>query len=445
MLLAIGIDGADSPSGGCTTHLASLLLIEAFKAGLKPADYPWLIRLNPSIPYKTRGNGAIVLWFRVESKQDAFSFTRKAILATRDYASATGSARKAGVVALLYSSEDVPPVNDPPLRRLYHITLHGLTTQRVALEYLEESRGEILEVEDGGGVIGAAAAIGASLDIDYTFELLFYLHPDMWSRRPDLPRDLVKQIDFDLRPYGIANYDYVNDRPLVQPHGPDPVLAGVRADEPHPLKLVLRRISRRLFTHAVLYRSNQHTGVHIRESVVDRVKPYDCVRVCGRIYNVKVQPGGHKIAEICDATGCIHIAFYRELGRLTRVAEHLESRGACIEGCARPHSAGLTVNVERVLLTNDAPRVYSRIPPACAFCGKRLKRIAENVYKCKHCGLEVRGISIPVERDTHPLTILEPDPSAWHHLYMPYARVLRVLRPREITLPANWSDILVIS
>ncbi|HYY92168.1 MAG TPA: tRNA(Ile2) 2-agmatinylcytidine synthetase, partial [Candidatus Dormibacteraeota bacterium] len=57
----IGIDDTDSESGGCTTYTAAVLFQELCKRGVQPSDFPWLVRLNPNIPWKTRGNGALSL------------------------------------------------------------------------------------------------------------------------------------------------------------------------------------------------------------------------------------------------------------------------------------------------------------------------------------------------------------------------------------------------
>ncbi|MFW9809860.1 MAG: tRNA(Ile)(2)-agmatinylcytidine synthase, partial [Candidatus Thorarchaeota archaeon] len=67
-LVQIGMDDIDSPDGGCTTHFASLIVENLSKLNVEWADYPNLIRLNPGIPYRTRGNGAVALRFRTEQK-----------------------------------------------------------------------------------------------------------------------------------------------------------------------------------------------------------------------------------------------------------------------------------------------------------------------------------------------------------------------------------------
>ena len=59
--LHVAFDDTDSRAGRCTTHLAFKVADQLKKAGEKLVDYPLLIRLNPNIPWKTRGNGGIVI------------------------------------------------------------------------------------------------------------------------------------------------------------------------------------------------------------------------------------------------------------------------------------------------------------------------------------------------------------------------------------------------
>jgi tRNA(Ile2)-agmatinylcytidine synthase len=64
----IGIDDVDAKSGGCTTHYTTIVAWELYKRGVVFTDYPNLVRLNPSIPWKTRGNGATALRLLVNSE-----------------------------------------------------------------------------------------------------------------------------------------------------------------------------------------------------------------------------------------------------------------------------------------------------------------------------------------------------------------------------------------
>ncbi|MEZ0270333.1 MAG: DNA-binding protein, partial [Nitrososphaeraceae archaeon] len=58
----IGFDDTDSAEGRCTTNLAFKTISKlTSETDSKFIDYPLLVRLNPNIPWKTRGNGAICL------------------------------------------------------------------------------------------------------------------------------------------------------------------------------------------------------------------------------------------------------------------------------------------------------------------------------------------------------------------------------------------------
>ena len=73
--LHIGFDDTDSPNGGCTTYIAALLVEKFSKMHFTLTDYPGLIRLNPNVPYKTRGNGAVAI--RLSGLPDMLSDFKK--------------------------------------------------------------------------------------------------------------------------------------------------------------------------------------------------------------------------------------------------------------------------------------------------------------------------------------------------------------------------------
>ena len=61
--MIIGIDDTDSKNGMCTTYLCAVLVDELGKYG--EVSTPRLVRLNPCIPFKTRGNGAVSFEIKV--------------------------------------------------------------------------------------------------------------------------------------------------------------------------------------------------------------------------------------------------------------------------------------------------------------------------------------------------------------------------------------------
>src|SRR2546426_8046037 len=60
MVLWIGIDDTDSLQGMCTTFLATEIVRDLTR-DYDLVGFPRLVRLNPNIPWKTRGNGAVCL------------------------------------------------------------------------------------------------------------------------------------------------------------------------------------------------------------------------------------------------------------------------------------------------------------------------------------------------------------------------------------------------
>ena len=52
----IAVDDTDSRNGMCTTYLLTEIIL---RSGLDLIGYPSLVRLNPAIEHKTRGNGAL--------------------------------------------------------------------------------------------------------------------------------------------------------------------------------------------------------------------------------------------------------------------------------------------------------------------------------------------------------------------------------------------------
>ena len=125
----VGIDCTDSATlGMCTTYLGAVLL-ERLK--LKCASHPELIRLNPNIPWKTRGNGAICL--RVEGDEgigeDIFRISEQAV---KELSVFEDDQTNPGLVVL---EGEIPET----VKGFYHRALHEVLDTREALRLAENS------------------------------------------------------------------------------------------------------------------------------------------------------------------------------------------------------------------------------------------------------------------------------------------------------------------
>ena len=80
MRLWIGLDDTDSNKGMCTTYLAVLIIEELERRLGRLIGFPRIVRLNPTIPYKTRGNGAVSFLVEIEDVNEAMEIVNEVIL-----------------------------------------------------------------------------------------------------------------------------------------------------------------------------------------------------------------------------------------------------------------------------------------------------------------------------------------------------------------------------
>ncbi|MEM0023667.1 MAG: tRNA(Ile)(2)-agmatinylcytidine synthase [Thermofilaceae archaeon] len=408
--LHVGIDDTDSPWGMCTTYLGALLVAEFVRRGYEFIDFPYLVRLNPNVPFKTRGNGAVSIHLTTSAEVDGVAELVEEYL--ERYAYRHG---KTDPTAVLLAG----PIDT--LKEVYLRALSELIPPKIVVKVLEKMKARIIGNAKGRGVIGAAASIGAFSMSYYSYELTLYRPPTSGQRRKSIEQDVV-ELDKLLRPLTYSNVDYSSGRVLATPRGPDPVIAGVRSFTPLILSSIAPRLAEKWSAQlALIYKTNQSTGEHLaqRKSIA-RVRPYDSATVRGRVSGeAKTLPGGHIVFALSDDTGRITCVVYRETGFLTKVARLLTD-GDIVEVCGGfvPRSKGLTLNVECIRVLQTAPLV-SEGNPRCPVCGKHLKSAGRNKgFKCASCGYRARSATKIVRITPR---VLEPglylqSPIAYRHL-----------------------------
>ena len=163
--LHVAFDDTDSREGKCTTHLA--FKIEEHlkkKQDAQLADYPLLIRLNPNIPWKTRGNGAVCLRLKVQAVDRVIDYIRQAV----EEGSAIGSGANPAIAFL--ESDYVPTrVQEFSTRAMWDIVSRQMS-EKVA----KASGVQYCTFGNGQAPVGALGAIGCLLEGDHTFELIAY-------------------------------------------------------------------------------------------------------------------------------------------------------------------------------------------------------------------------------------------------------------------------------
>ncbi len=333
-------------------------------------------------------------------------------------------------------------------RELYRRALTDVVVPDVALRVAEKTNTIILLDKRNRGVIGAISALGAltTLNEDYTFELLVYRSPEYWGRRTRyLDPESVKKVELKYRNYLFSNYDFDEERVLITPHGPDPVLLGLRGENPLILVKAFKEIElREPILGWVIYRTNQATDAHLVRRDIIRLRPYQTGYIEGKV-SLRPQPvrGGHVRVIISDGKASIETYFYEPSKTLRKIAlKLLPGDKVRVGGSVRPPSAShpnITFNVEKLEIISLVKHIERN--PKCPKCGKTMKSAGRGKgFKCPKCGYRsanLTKIKVPLKRDIS-IGIYTPPLSSMHHLSKPRIRYGRENKGKIPVMINQW-------
>lgn len=422
-LIALGLDDIDSPNGGCTTHFVSLLIERLVPIVESWIDYPHLIRLNPNIPYRTRGNGGICLRFGIDHKElDGILPLVSGMV--KEYADLTYPNTNPGVVLI---SGEIPS----SVKLFSRKAIWRTVPKTLALRIITENEFTHFSYGNGRGLIGALAAIGHGLESDHTFEYLAYRTLDDSHDVRGVDKASVQLMDKKMGDKTFSNIDSTNGTILIEPQGPDPVLYGIRGDRPDDVIEAASYISsKQEVDRWMVFRTNQGTGEHLSHRIsITQLRPYMSASVnCEVAEKPRIIEGGHVIFKVCDKEQTVDCAAYEPTGdfrwdvmKLT-AGDHLT-----LFAGVRPasHTHDITLNIEGMEINHLVDDIrYSN--PLCMQCGKRMKSAGKDKgFKCTHCGHKdrvIRKLEQQVPRDLQ-LGYYLPRQSAQRHLTRPFSRV----------------------
>lgn len=407
---------------GCTTYIAALLVQKLRKFEVSFTDYPNLIRLNPNVPWKTRGNGALCL--RIECQDSKVDDVEDTVVETvEENADLSFEETEPGIVVFF---GEVPEEAE----RFARSAIQGLVSMKEALKITKIFEAEAIGFKDGRGIIGALAAIGERLKGDYTYEFIAYRTPENCGTPRKVDVESVIEMDEKTRPLTFNNLDPESGRILIAPRGPDPVLYGIRGENPEVVKHAHGFVrSDEPIERWIIFRTNQGTDAHLGSvDSINEVKPYSPLVLRGTVLEEpRIIPGGHVIFPIRDESGQVDCAAYEPTGNLRDIVKMLK-RGDVIEamGGVRASSSKnpVTINLEKIRIVELAPEVVFQ-NPLCPVCGKRTKSMGtEKGFRCKKCGFRApksRKLVSEVERSIK-YGIYITTPRSQRHLTKPLSR-----------------------
>ena len=381
----IGLDDTDSTKGGCTTYLAAVLIEKLQRFNVQFTDYPALVRLNPNVPWKTRGNGALCLRFTYPEEFET-QIKETAMELWEAHSAVNEKGTDPGIV--FYTNTNIPA----ELTAFSKKTETTIVTLKEATALIKKLGAEAVGFNSCRGIIGALAAIGEALEGDYTYELIAYRTPENLGSKRKVDEDSIFEMDKLTLPCTFNNVDSEKGRVIITPRGPDPILFGIRGESAQIVKEAFEIVKPlEPVERWVIFRSNQGTDAHLKKAEkLSALEPYSSVIAKGTVsQNPHVVPLRHIIFSIKDDSDEVDCAAYEPTGDLRKIARELVV-GDCVEVYGAVHKATsakpLTINLEKINILNLTQK-HDPENPVCPNCGKHLKSMGKNQgFRCEKCG-----------------------------------------------------------
>lgn len=415
-VLNIGFDDTDSPKGMCTTFLAFKIVDFLKKERVNFLDYPKLVRFNPNIPWKTRGNGAVGLKIETENPQKI----KKKI---KDYVKKYSDIKNGANPAVVFFENDTIP-NE--FKKFSETALCELVNRSYAKKFAKNNL-ESFFLGNGQGLVGAIGAIGYQFN-DQTVELLSYRTKNNFGKKRNISKKSVKKMKEKTYPFTFNSFDDEKNKILISPHGPDPVFYGIRGEDSKSLLKAVKFIkTKEKLDGYLIFKSNQGTSAHLKNKIkVSELKPYSSGKIVGFVFDEpKMERGGHLFFTIISNNKKVPCAIYEPTGLASLMYDLKKDDKIMIGGSVRKASKKhpRIVNVEFVkilkLKKNKKPT-----NPLCTNCNKKMKSKGKNQgFQCVKCGKKAKSKQIEEIPRKIKKQLYLPTPSAHRHLTRPIQRI----------------------
>ncbi|QCJ47138.1 tRNA(Ile)(2)-agmatinylcytidine synthase [Haloprofundus sp. MHR1] len=412
-MTVIGLDDTDSRERGMCTTYAATLVADAIREAGGRVERRLLVRLNPAVRHKTRGNAALALHTDV-APETAMDLAADVVdrLAVGD-----DPRTSPGVVV----ADGDPSAVPEPVRTFARDAVRDFHATDRAVELAEAAGYRHRGWSGGRGRIGALAAVGAWAAFDeWTYEHISYREFDRCGTPRVVDDDSVFAAAEAAYPDAWDTVDTEERQAVCVPNAPGPILYGVRGDDADAVRRVAGDIESEPTERTALFLTNQGTDAHLRSGALDSVEDGRAYRLDGRVYDApETRVGGHVFVTLADEHGetlpCV--AFeptkrFRDRVRALRVGDELTVCGEVSDG---------TLKLEKF-----AVRGLNRtetVVPDCPECGKRMKSAGRNQgYRCRACGTKNAGkTEREVQRDLEE-GWYEVPPCARRHVAKPLIR-----------------------
>jgi tRNA(Ile2)-agmatinylcytidine synthase len=402
--MLIGIDDTDSPQGMCTTYLGALLARRLIREHMRVREAR-LVRLNPNVTWKTRGNAAVML--DVEGDADrAFTIACDLVMELADMDCENTNP---GVVV---AEQKFDPA-------FYRKAVTDFCTIDEAVAILDAAGARYRGFKNRRGLIGATAAISSEL-LDRTSEILVYRKPERFGTPRSVSRESLFAAEAATFPHTWDTVDVVNDVVVCVPHTPDPVLFGIRGTSPQWVMAARQMITSEPPGIEQIWVTNQGTDAHLLPGTIGHLGELLSYYVPGTVVEVpKTSVGGHVSFIMNDGDFAVRCMAYEPTKNFRHTIRQLAPGDRVIAvGSFKKGS----INLEKLKIVSLAETRTIR-PPLCTACNKRMTSDGKGKgYKCKRCSARAEAPDIQEVTRTLVPGWYEVPPTARRHLARPLCR-----------------------
>ena len=431
-VLNVGFDDTDSPKGMCTTFLAYKIVDLLHKQKTEFLDFPRLIRFNPNIPWKTRGNGAVSIKVKTKNPSKVKNQIKNLVSKYSD----TKNGANPGLV--FFESDFIPS----EFVEFSNLALWQLINRNNAKKFAKKNNLEIHYQGNGQGLVGAIGAIGYDFH-DHTLELLSYRKKQKFGKERKISAKSVKIMQEKTSPNTFNSFDTKKGRILISPHGPDPVFYGIRGENVDSLLYATTVLkSDEKLDGYMIFKSNQGTNDHLKNELnFENMKPYASGKITGIVSNMpKIIKGGHVFFKINSKNHEFWCAVYKPTGISVTASNLMKGDKICVGGGIRKASKKFPriMNLEFLDILNLEQKILMS-NPNCIKCDKKMKSKGQNQgFQCTRCGRKAsKKIPTEIPRKIKKQLYL-PKISAHRHLTRPLQRIGTINKDTKFDKSISW-------
>lgn len=425
--MLIAVDDTDSVNGNCTTYLITEFIRE-LSQDMDIIGNPRLVRLNPAVPWKTRGNGALVLEVGIGNGPGK----KIGEIGGRDvlcFRSGTSSADPKDILERLIpilmgnrSDTSDPGLIVSDVRPDPSFYRRGVTTildrDEIGRE-LDRIGAATFTAGNGRGLVGALCAM-SWIPGDSTFELLAYRKKERWGTERTFEPLSVKRMEESF-PTTFNSWDWELEKPAMIPATPCPVLYGLRGDVMDDLPVAAAALETEDRDRWAIFLTNQGTDDHILTE--GPLVPSRSYAVKGTVKNrARRLKGGHLLLDLDTEYGPLTCAAYEPSKGFRNAFQNLiPGDGVVVLGEIRDEPRVL--NSEKLHVTFLAEDIEISNPD-CPVCGRKMKSAGKGqAYRCKRCRTKAsKTIETTIPRKLEA-GWYEPPGSSRRHLSKPLKRM----------------------